>query len=87
VSLPFLFEIGVEEIPDWMIPDALENLRVLFEKLEIPHESVTLDAPRAASCCAPKVCPRGRPIARSACSVPPNRPHLRPSRASRANRV
>jgi glycyl-tRNA synthetase beta chain len=27
-----------------MIPDALENLRVLFEKLEIPHESVTLDA-------------------------------------------
>jgi glycyl-tRNA synthetase beta chain len=44
VSLPFLFEIGVEEIPDWMIPDALENLRLLFEKLEIPHESVTLDA-------------------------------------------
>jgi glycyl-tRNA synthetase beta chain len=44
VSLPFLFEIGVEEIPDWMIPDALENLHVLFEKLEIPHESVTLDA-------------------------------------------
>ena len=44
MSLPFLFEIGVEEIPDWMIPDALENLRVLFEKLEIPHESVTLDA-------------------------------------------
>ena len=44
MSLPFLFEIGVEEIPDWMIPDALENLLVLFEKLEIPHESVTLDA-------------------------------------------
>ena len=44
MSLPFLLEIGVEEIPDWMIPDALENLRVLFEKLEIPHESVTLDA-------------------------------------------
>ncbi|MGA2769351.1 MAG: glycine--tRNA ligase subunit beta [Bryobacteraceae bacterium] len=44
MSLPFLFEIGVEEIPDWMIPDALENLRVLFEKLEIPYESVTLDA-------------------------------------------
>ena len=36
MSLPFLFEIGVEEIPDWMIPDALENLRLLFEKLEIP---------------------------------------------------
>jgi glycyl-tRNA synthetase beta chain len=44
VSLPFLFEIGTEEIPDWMIPGALENLRLLFEKLEIPHESVTLDA-------------------------------------------
>ena len=44
MSLPFLFEIGVEEIPDWMIPDALENLHVLFEKLEIPHESVRLDA-------------------------------------------
>jgi glycyl-tRNA synthetase beta chain len=44
VSLPFLLEIGVEEIPDWMIPGALANLRVLFEKLEIPYESVTLDA-------------------------------------------
>ena len=44
MSLPFLFEIGTEEIPDWMIPGALENLRLLFEKLEIPHQSVTLDA-------------------------------------------
>jgi len=44
VSLPFLLEIGTEEIPDWMIPDALENLRLLFEKLAIPHESVTMDA-------------------------------------------
>ena len=44
MSLPFLLEIGTEEIPDWMIPDALENLRLLFEKLEIPHESVTMDA-------------------------------------------
>ena len=44
VSLPFLLEIGTEEIPDWMIPTALENLRMLFEKLEIPHESVRLDA-------------------------------------------
>jgi glycyl-tRNA synthetase beta chain len=44
VSLPFLLEIGAEEIPDWMIPGALENLRLLFEKLEIPHESVTMDA-------------------------------------------
>ena len=44
MSLPFLLEIGTEEIPDWMIPNALENLRLLFEKLEIPHESVTMDA-------------------------------------------
>ncbi|MGO9258132.1 MAG: glycine--tRNA ligase subunit beta [Bryobacteraceae bacterium] len=44
MSLPFLLEVGAEEIPDWMIRGALENLRLLFEKLEIPHESVTLDA-------------------------------------------
>ncbi|MGA1995097.1 MAG: glycine--tRNA ligase subunit beta, partial [Bryobacteraceae bacterium] len=44
MSLPFLLEIGVEEIPDWMIPGALENLRLLFEKIGIPHESVALDA-------------------------------------------
>jgi glycyl-tRNA synthetase beta chain len=44
VSLPFLLEIGTEEIPDWMIPNALENLRLLFEKLDIPHETVSLDA-------------------------------------------
>ncbi len=40
----FLLEIGTEEIPDWMISTALENLRLSFEKLEIPHESVRLDA-------------------------------------------
>jgi glycyl-tRNA synthetase beta chain len=44
VSLPFLLEIGTEEIPDWKIPNALENLRLLFEKLDIPHDTVTLDA-------------------------------------------
>ena len=44
MSLPFLLEIGTEEIPDWMIPSALENLRLLFEKLDIPHDTVTLDA-------------------------------------------
>src|SRR5580704_11033034 len=44
MSLPFLLEIGTEEIPDWMIPNALENLHMLFEKLGLPHESVTLDA-------------------------------------------
>ena len=40
----FLLEIGTEEIPDWMIPTALENLRLLFEKLELPHDSLRLDA-------------------------------------------
>src|SRR6185503_7363874 len=44
MSLPFLLEIGTEEIPDWMISTALENLRLSFEKLEIPHDSVRLDA-------------------------------------------
>src|SRR3954470_5647780 len=44
MSLPLLLEIGTEEIPDWMIPSALENLRLLFEKLEIPHEAIQLDA-------------------------------------------
>ncbi len=44
MSVPFLLEIGTEEIPDWMIPTALENLLLLFEKLELPHESVRLDA-------------------------------------------
>jgi glycyl-tRNA synthetase beta chain len=44
VTHPFLLEIGTEEIPDWMIPTALESLRLLFEKLEIRHESVAMDA-------------------------------------------
>jgi glycyl-tRNA synthetase beta chain len=44
MSLPFLLEIGTEEIPDWMIPSALENLRLLFEKLAIPHDSIAMDA-------------------------------------------
>jgi glycyl-tRNA synthetase beta chain len=33
VSVPFLLEIGVEEIPDWMIQPALKNLEELFTKL------------------------------------------------------
>jgi glycyl-tRNA synthetase beta chain len=44
MSIPFLLEIGTEEVPDWMIPTALENLAMLFEKLELPHETVRLDA-------------------------------------------
>jgi glycyl-tRNA synthetase beta chain len=33
MSLPFLFEIGTEEIPDWMIEPALADLKRLFEEL------------------------------------------------------
>ena len=40
----FLLEIGTEEVPDWMIPSALESLRLLFEKTGLPYESVQLDA-------------------------------------------
>jgi glycyl-tRNA synthetase beta chain len=44
VSLPFLLEIGVEEIPDWMIPGALEDFRALFEKTGVSHGRLRLDA-------------------------------------------
>ena len=46
MSLPFLLEIGTEEIPDWMIPPALEELQKLFEGfLAIPLQSpTTVDA-------------------------------------------
>jgi glycyl-tRNA synthetase beta chain len=37
MSLPFLLEIGVEEIPDWMIEPALLNLRELFTSLIAEH--------------------------------------------------
>jgi glycyl-tRNA synthetase beta chain len=33
MSLGFLLEIGVEEVPDWMIEPALENMRQLFSEL------------------------------------------------------
>ncbi|MCW5963809.1 MAG: glycine--tRNA ligase subunit beta [Bryobacterales bacterium] len=46
--LPFLLEIGTEEIPDWMIPGALEHLesrfRELLEKNRLAHEPLQLDA-------------------------------------------
>jgi len=35
MSLPFLLEIGTEEIPDWMIPGALESLHGHLEGLGI----------------------------------------------------
>src|SRR5271170_3151104 len=33
MSVPFLLEIGTEEIPDWMIPPAIKQLRDLFQDL------------------------------------------------------
>lgn len=45
---PFLLEIGTEEIPDWMIPGALEHLEKLFTELlakhRLSHEALELDA-------------------------------------------
>ena len=35
MSLPFLLEIGTEEIPDWMIPGALESLKRQLEGMGI----------------------------------------------------
>ena len=47
-GLPFLLEIGTEEIPDWMIPGALKHLGELFTGLleanKLPHGDVKLDA-------------------------------------------
>jgi glycyl-tRNA synthetase beta chain len=37
VSLPFLLEIGTEEIPDWMIIPALSNLQDMFQALLDQH--------------------------------------------------
>jgi glycyl-tRNA synthetase beta chain len=33
MNLPFLLEIGTEEIPDWMIPPAINQLKELFQEL------------------------------------------------------
>src|SRR3954467_5854008 len=37
MSVPFLLELGVEEIPDWMIEPALENMRELFAAVLTEH--------------------------------------------------
>jgi glycyl-tRNA synthetase beta chain len=37
VSLPFLLEIGTEEIPDWMITPALNNFQDMFQALLDQH--------------------------------------------------
>ena len=37
-ALPFLLEIGVEEVPDWMIEPALASMRELFSKILAEHK-------------------------------------------------
>jgi len=48
MAKPFLLEIGTEEVPDWMIPPALAQLRDLFTKLladnELSGEVTRVDA-------------------------------------------
>ena len=44
MSLPFLLEIGTEEIPDWMIPAALESLQTLVQHNALLPPSPKTDA-------------------------------------------
>jgi glycyl-tRNA synthetase beta chain len=44
VNLPFLLEIGTEEIPDWMIPPALESLQALFVEAVGGQYDASVDA-------------------------------------------
>ena len=37
MSVPFLLEIGVEEVPDWMIEPALQSMRELFTSIVTEH--------------------------------------------------
>jgi glycyl-tRNA synthetase beta chain len=38
MPLPFLLEIGAEEIPDWMIEPALKNLSELFNTVLVENK-------------------------------------------------
>src|ERR1051326_5978645 len=44
MSLPFLLEIGTEEIPDWMIKGALESLQAQFVEAVGDQYNASLDA-------------------------------------------
>ena len=85
MSVPFLLEIGTEEIPDWMIPGALESLRSLATAA-VPrtgrrHRWMRR---RAGWCCARRMCPSGRRTRRNWCRVRPRPRRPKPSRALRA---
>jgi tetrameric-type glycyl-tRNA synthetase alpha subunit len=66
-TLPFLFELGVEEIPHWMIEPALADLDRLFQQFlkpeRLPPARSGWTARRAGWCCAPN-CPSGRKTAK-----------------------
>ncbi len=73
--LPFLLEIGSEEIPDWMIPTALEQLQSLFEGLlaenHLGGKVTSVDAtPRRLVLTAEKIIER-QPDAEEIVSGPP----------------
>ena len=48
MSLPFLLEVGTEEIPDWMIPPALAQFQAKFNDFlkinRLTGNSVKVDA-------------------------------------------
>ena len=75
MSLPFLLEIGTEEIPDWMIrAGARKPARLLFAKSRrntLGDESVRRMPRRAAWCCAPTDSLERQPDTEERVSGPP----------------
>jgi glycyl-tRNA synthetase beta chain len=77
VSLPFLLEIGVEEIPDWMIPPALDQLRSLFQdvlrscNLGADSVAVSVDATPRRLVLRAENLPEGQPDVQDLVSGPP----------------
>jgi glycyl-tRNA synthetase beta chain len=71
----FLLEIGAEEIPDWMIPPAVEHLKTAFAKVLADHklsgEVAWADAtPRRLALCAVKL-PKGQKDSVESVTGPP----------------
>ena len=88
MSLPFLLEIGTEEIPDWMIPEPRWRISGCCSRSSRFRTNRSPWTPRrAAWCCAPTGCRRARPTAKSASWDRPNRRPRRPWPGSRASRA
>jgi len=82
-ALPFLLEIGCEEIPDWMIVPALENLKQLFEGLGVGAVS-RVDATPRRLFCGRMNCSTGSRIRKSLSWVPRSRlERMRPGDSGR----